>query len=184
MYPIVNPYAKQRPTVPQNSAMGPQSQRRLSLQERTHSLQRNNTGYSNNKKRKGDQLTLTGEVAFDPIKDCPICKARHIGYSEPHRGHHPLCWNNKRTKGITSLVTLASNKESKQLKALFEQSVQRRMRSSHLETIHKRPALDFLSHAVVVNCKEKWKIQTTKAKTTTTITTTTTTTTTTKRRHQ
>ena len=120
MPPPVNPYAKPRSFRPQNDKnMGPQSQRRLTLTERTNQLKSNN-----NNKRKGGQLTLTGDAAFDPVKDCEICKARHIGYAEPHRGHHRLCWNNKRTKGITSATTLASNKETNRLKVLFSQPVQ------------------------------------------------------------
>jgi len=122
MPPPDNPYAKRKSIGPQNEKiMGPQSQRRLTLTERTNQLKSN----SNKNKRKGGQLTLTGEVAFDPITDCSICKARHIGYAEPHRGHHPLCWNNKRTKGITSEATLVSNKEARRLKDLFSKPVQR-----------------------------------------------------------
>jgi hypothetical protein len=103
--------------VPHNDQMGPQSQRRNTLQERTHQLQGQNKGYKK-RSQPTQQITLAGERAFDPIKDCPICKAREGGYSEPHRGHHPLCWNNKRTKGL-SPATLASIKESKRLEAFF-----------------------------------------------------------------
>ena len=85
-------------------------------------MQGSNVGYK--KGKKGDQQTLTGEVAFDPIKDCAICKARHIGYAEPHRGHHKHCWNNKRTRGISSATSLASIQESKRLKAFFEKPPQ------------------------------------------------------------
>jgi len=122
MAPPANPCAKRGPIQPQNDEnMGPQSQRRLTSTERTSQLKANASGH---KKRRGGQLTLNGDAAFDPIKDCEICKARHIGCSEPHRGHHPLCWNNKRTKGITSEATLASNKEANRLKAFFSQPVQ------------------------------------------------------------
>jgi hypothetical protein len=117
---VVNPYAKSGPPA-HKTTMGPQSQRRISQQQRTHRMQANNTGYR--KRKKGDQQTLTGEIAFDPIKDCPICKARHIGYAEPHRGHHRLCWNNKRTKGITSATTLASQKESIRLQKHFSEKL-------------------------------------------------------------
>ena len=111
MSSIVNPCAKPGSNQPQNDEiMGPQSQRRLTLKERTNQLK---GGNSFHKKRKGGQLTLTGEAAFDPIKDCEICKARHIGYSEPHRGHHPLCWNNKRGPKVSD-ATMESNKETKQ----------------------------------------------------------------------
>jgi len=81
MPPPVNPYAKPWSIRPQNDEnMGPQSQRRLTLIKRTNQLKAS-TSF---KKRKGGQLTLTGEAAFEPVKDCPICKARHIGYGEPH----------------------------------------------------------------------------------------------------
>jgi hypothetical protein len=92
---------------PQQQAMGPQSQRRLTLKERTHQLQ------SNNKKRKGVQQTLYGQEAFEPLKHCEPCKAKKYGLRVPHRPHHPLCWNNRRTGGITSKATLDSIKEMK-----------------------------------------------------------------------
>jgi hypothetical protein len=69
---VVNPYAKGPPYAKNGPApittMGPQSQRRISQQQRTHRMQANNTGYR--KRKKGDQQTLTGEIAFDPVKDC------------------------------------------------------------------------------------------------------------------
>jgi hypothetical protein len=117
---VVNSYAKSGLPA-HKTTMGPQSQQRLSQQQRTHRMQADNTGYC--KRKKGDQQTLTGEIAFDPIKNCPVCKARHIGYAEPHRGHHRLCWNNKRTKGITSATTLASQKESIRLQKHFSEKV-------------------------------------------------------------
>jgi len=118
MAPPANPYAKSPPIQPQNDDnMGPQSQRRLTLTERTNQLK------SSSKKRKGGQLTLTGEAAFEPIKDCAICKARHIGHAEPHRGHHPLCWNNKRGAKVSE-ATMASNRETKRLKESFAKEVQ------------------------------------------------------------
>jgi len=122
MVPVRNPYAKPKENDAQTAIMGPQSQRRLTLKERTHQMQGSNVGYK--KGKKGEQQTLTGEVAFNPIKDCAICKARHIGYAEPHRGHHKLCWNNKRTRGISSTTSLASIQESKHLKFFFEKPSQ------------------------------------------------------------
>lgn len=97
--------------------MGPQSQRRLTLEQRTHRMQQNCYS-SNNNKRKVGQLTLFGERAFEPEKDCEVCKGR-LGGREVHRAHHKLCINNKRTKGITSAVTLAQQKIDKSLKQLF-----------------------------------------------------------------
>jgi hypothetical protein len=79
-------------------------------------MQGNNT---QRKKRKvGDQLTLDGQVAFDPLKDYQVCKAKQWG-REVHRAHHKLCFNNTRTKGITSQVTLDSMAESERLRKHF-----------------------------------------------------------------
>ena len=44
------------------------------------------------KKLKSGQLTLFGEQAFDPTKNCAKCK----GGPSSHKGHDPRCWNNKR----------------------------------------------------------------------------------------
>jgi hypothetical protein len=111
--PMNNPYA----TKPKESApvqgMGPQSQRQNSLQERTYKLA------SNTKKRKGGQLTLFGETAFDPSKDCPVCKGRLAG-RDVHRSHDPCCTNNRRTQGITSVTTLQQLKEDKRLEQLYK----------------------------------------------------------------
>ena len=112
--PIINPYARVASVVNRREPMGPQSQRRNSLEKRTFLL-----AASSQKKRKTRQVTLFGEEAFDPVKDCAICKARHHGYSEPHRGHHKLCWNNRRTKGVTSDATLKEVAESKALREHF-----------------------------------------------------------------
>jgi len=98
-----------------NLQMGPQSQKRLTLNERTHQLQSN----SHRKKLKaGDKQTLFGDRAFDPNKDCAKCKAR-LGERDLHRGHHPLCWNNRRTKGVISAAALESIQEEKRLKTHF-----------------------------------------------------------------
>ncbi|KAG7367319.1 hypothetical protein IV203_029990 [Nitzschia inconspicua] len=98
--------------------MGPQSQRRNTLAKRAAKL-KGSAGYSNKKKRiakAGDQLTLTGEVAFDILRDCDVCTSRRLGKKERHRAHHKLCPNNRRTRGITSKTTLESDKYSKKLK--------------------------------------------------------------------
>ena len=109
--PIVNPRAQQ------GQIMGPQSQRRLTLQARTHRLQAA-ASTSFGRKRRGGQQTLQGDRAFNPTLDCEVCKARLSGRS-PHRPHHPLCWNNKRSKGIVSVSTLLQRKEDKRLKEHF-----------------------------------------------------------------
>ena len=93
--------------------MGPQSQRRLTLKERTHQMK----GNTNKKKKKGGQQALFGEVAFDPEKDCEVCKARLWGRSV-HRSHHELCTNNRNKRG-QSVATLSLEKEEKRLKVLF-----------------------------------------------------------------
>ena len=112
--PVVNPYRRQGNTVAQRRQMGPQSQRRLTLQERTHQLQ-------SNKKRKTGQRTLLGEAAFEANKDCVVCKGR-LGGRNVHRAHHRLCPNNRRTKGITSTATLQQNKIDLALKKHFQTS--------------------------------------------------------------
>lgn len=127
MPPLVNPYA--RPVVvavaatekengvsqaPQQSRMGPQSQKRISLQDVTHLLQ----SQSHRKKQKGSgQQTLFGDRAFDPLKDCEVCKAKQCGRSV-HRSHHARC-NNRRGGAKVSTATLDLQKEENRLKLLF-----------------------------------------------------------------
>ena len=99
--------------------MGPQSQRRLSLEKRTHNMQ------SGRRKRskKGGQLTLFGGVAFDSSKHCEVCVAQLQG-REKHRAHHPRCGRNTKTKGLTSKATLETLREEKRLKELFAAPLQ------------------------------------------------------------
>ena len=76
--PMVNPYKKPSPHGGIGKEMGPQSQCRVSLQKRTFLL----AGSNNNKKRKGapgQQLTLFGDRAFDPLIDCKTCIAKSEG---------------------------------------------------------------------------------------------------------
>jgi len=91
--------------------MGPQSQRRLALNERTHQMQ---NSQPKKKLKAGDQQTMFGERAFDPNQDCVKCKGKLWG-RDIHRAHHPLCWNNRLNKGIVSLATL----EEKRLQEHF-----------------------------------------------------------------
>ena len=113
----INPYLRSlRPqvqTVPETAQMGPQSQRRLTLQQQTNQLAQNSK-----KRKKGEQLTLNRDVAFDPYKDCVRCIAKLNG-KDSHKGHDKCCWNNKCTKGVVSQTTLASEAESKRLACLF-----------------------------------------------------------------
>jgi len=94
--------------------MGPQSQRRLTLQERTHQLQ----SQSHRKKQKTTgQQTLSGERAFDPLEDCAVCKAKRFG-REVHRAHHRLCYHNRRTRGLFE-AALSLEQEEKRLRLHF-----------------------------------------------------------------
>jgi len=95
----------------QSTTMGPQSQRRISLLDRTHQLQSQSHNNNNNKRKKGAQQTLFGTVAFDPSKNCPKCR----GGKASHKGHHPNCWNNPRKKGQSATL-----QEEKRLKMLLE----------------------------------------------------------------
>jgi len=116
---MLNPYAK----AAQNAAnMGRQSQQRISNQhKRKYKLCSSN----NNKRKKGDQLTLLGGVAFEAKRDCGVCKARFLatfieGCRAPNRAHHPLCIKNTKTRGKGELselqkVTLEDNKRYKEL---------------------------------------------------------------------
>lgn len=124
--PIVNPYAKARPKGGGSShngeIMGRQSQQRISNTKRAYSLAGTN---SFKKKRKG-QLTLVGEVAFDPLVDCKICVAHAIKRVRPEttipkRAHHPNCPKNTKTKGKGALSSLqiATEAEEKRLQTLY-----------------------------------------------------------------
>jgi len=118
---MVNPYAKPAQNVVN---MSRQSQQRVANQtKRKYKLCSNN-----NKKRKGDQLTLQGTVAFQSKRDCQICKAKSIrkvhlpDYKIPKRAHHVLCSMNTKTHGLgelseQSMATLADNKRYKAITA-------------------------------------------------------------------
>ena len=94
--------------------MGPQSQRRLTLTGRTHLLQ----SQSHRKKHKSTgQQTLFGDRAFDPLKDCEVCKGRLVG-RDVHRAHHRLCYN-KRGGAAQSTAAMEIQKEEKRLQVLF-----------------------------------------------------------------
>ena len=94
MPPIVNPYLKRPAAASVPARMGNQSQKRNSLEKRTHKLASSNK----RKARPGDQLTITGEVAFDATRDCPRCRAIHLGSVVPHRGHDDRCVLNKQVR--------------------------------------------------------------------------------------
>ena len=109
---------QQQGTGPPQTTMGPQSQHRVSLAKRTHLMQANNSGNRKKKQKSSVQQTLHGNRAFDPLKDCIVCKHKLAGRNV-HRAHHKLCWNNRRTKGVTSSVTLEGMAEEKRLAKLF-----------------------------------------------------------------
>jgi len=105
--------------------MGRQSQQRVANQtKRKYKLCSNN---NNRKKKKGDQLTLDNRVAFQPERDCVICKAREIRkfmpeHAIPKRSHDPRCSLNTKTRGLgqvteQSVASLADNRRHKALTA-------------------------------------------------------------------
>jgi len=98
----------------QSESMGPQSQRRLTFSERTHQMQSN---HKKKKQKTTGQQTLFGGLAFDPLVDCEVCKAKKYGRSV-HRAHHTLC-NNKRGGATKSAATMALAQEEKRLQVLF-----------------------------------------------------------------
>ena len=76
--------------------MGPQSQQRLSLFQRTQQMK-------GRPRRVGpQQTTLMGGNALNPIFDCIRCAAKFENRTAPHRGHHPRCKLNRKTKGVTN----------------------------------------------------------------------------------
>ena len=121
--PLSNPYARARPFGPLINRMGRQSQQRVSNTKRAFQLAQ----YTSKKKpRQGGQLTLQGEAAFEPEKDCRVCKAQALARAGcsvriPKRSHHPLCARNTTTKGkgIISQQNILISKEEARLKDLF-----------------------------------------------------------------
>ena len=120
----LNPYAR-RPVVTAAAAppllqekdgsqltkIGPQSQQRLTLQERKHRMQSNS-----NRKKRGQQ-TLFGDKAFEPLEDCEVCRGKQYG-RVVHRAHHKLC--NNRRGGAKTKSTMIIEQEEKRLKPHFE----------------------------------------------------------------
>ena len=88
--PVVNPYAKKSAAMALQNDMAPQSQQRISLVARSHRMASNNNGGIRKKLKAGDQATLFGERAFDPVKDCEVCRAKQQGQAV-HRAHHQRC---------------------------------------------------------------------------------------------
>ena len=103
--------------------MGPQSQKRVSLEKRTHNMQSSNHGYQRKKKKIGDQRTLFGGTAFDSAAHCPVCRDKLIGRVS-HKAHHARCPLNRKTRGATSKATVQSLQEEKRLLKHFSAPVQ------------------------------------------------------------
>ena len=104
--------------------MGRQSQQRISNQhKRAFQLASKHT---TSKRRKGDQLTIDGKVAFESTRDCQVCRAHHLKrfspeYRVPKRAHHVLCIKNKKTfgKGELSTQTEAGLQDDRRYRALI-----------------------------------------------------------------
>ena len=95
----VNPHKRCTQLTFGRQEMGPQSQRHVSLEKRKCQLS------GNGSRKKQAQATLFGGEAFHPDKHCVVCRGKKAG-RKPHRSHHSLCWNNPRTKGVTSAAQL------------------------------------------------------------------------------
>lgn len=127
--PLVNPYLQRRPFgSAHNAEMGRQSQQRVNQTKRAFQLARRGNNNNNNMKRKGDQLTLDGQRAFQSEKDCIVCKAKALQRclptaTIPKRAHHVLCARNTKTqgRGMLNKASVASEAEEKRLKAHFSQ---------------------------------------------------------------
>ena len=121
---MTNPYAKGAQNDVNNNVndMGRQSQQRVSNQ---HKRKFKLAQASSSRRRKGDQLTLDNRVAFQPERDCKICKAKILqkftpSYPIPKRAHNVLCPLNTKTRGLGELSeqSVASLHNNKRYKAL------------------------------------------------------------------
>jgi hypothetical protein len=108
---VDNPYNKTASAavfnLPHNEGMGRQSQQRVSNTKRQYQLAATN---SYKKPKKGDQLTLIGDIAFNSERDCKICVAQarrrfDSSVPVPKRSHHELCAKNTKTGGKGPLTT-------------------------------------------------------------------------------
>ena len=103
---VVNPYVKPAQNAVNKVNMGRQSQQRVSNQTKRAFKKASPTS---KRRRKGDQLTLQGAVAFNPEADCRICRAQSIkkfmpSYTVPKRPHHVCCPKNTKTLGLGELT--------------------------------------------------------------------------------
>ena len=60
--------------------------------------------------------------AFDPLINCAVCVAESKGTKKPHRGHHPQCPKNRKTKGRKSTNDVYFDEKAKQLAAINGES--------------------------------------------------------------
>ena len=60
--------------------------------------------------------------AFDPLINCAVCVAESKGTKKPHRGHHPQCPKNRKTKGRKSANDVYFDEKAKQLAAVNGES--------------------------------------------------------------
>ena len=82
--------------------MGPQSQRRMTLRQRTRPP--NNGKRATNYRR---QSTVFGDEAFVAVLHCQICKARDLKQKPKKRAHHVKCKLNKKTRGQSARFVAA-----------------------------------------------------------------------------
>ena len=75
-------------------------QRQLSQAQRTHCMQGNNRGYQRKKKCvKGKTISFNRRL---------WCIQGEKIRKRSHRAHHPLCWNNKKFKGVAPATAILS----------------------------------------------------------------------------
>ena len=101
--------------------MGRQSQTRLPVYKRLqHRVSTNGQSCTRPISRPLIQRAVNdiSHRAFDPKKDCVVCKAVAQNQRKPHRKHHPRCEGNTKTRGH-SATEVASNRCSACLKRHF-----------------------------------------------------------------
>ena len=125
--PVVNPH-KRAAAAPlhnlnANLAMGRQSQQRVANQTK----RKFNLASFNQRKKKKQQQTIDGKMAFDSVRDCKVCKAQALqrftpSHRIPKRAHHPLCIKNSKTRGLGALSeqSKASLEDDKRHKAITQ----------------------------------------------------------------
>jgi hypothetical protein len=95
------------------ATMGIQSQQREGAVKK---CKKRGTKLLTKHKLQRQQAINAGGVAFNPIENCVICKAKHLEAQGvkiriPKRAHHKACTRNSQTRG-TSEMTVFVNKEA------------------------------------------------------------------------